>query len=298
MKRVSLAAISAFSLGASSFGSVSTAQTPLAGGSEESSFVVEVARFIGTIEIKRGTRLDYSYEPGTVGFDQPKANVTTNELRLDGGHRSGPNQCRQNNNRLRFRMEGGKLKPSQDFPRLTVTVPDDVSVVVELLGGQADLGDIGALDVSLNGCGRVDFGSVLRTANINLKGSGDIEGDTASSAKIKLDGSGDISLDYVSGDVSADLTGSGDIVVERMSGSLDAKLRGSGDITVDEGDLKDIAADLTGSGDISFNGSAETVSVLLKGSGDVYVARSTGNVSVSRSGSGDVRIADRRYQDD
>lgn len=262
---------------------------------EGSPTTIDVKNFIGTLVVIRGDEILWELDKGEIDAGQLNIRKSDTGLRFDGGFSEGPDRCRSDNGALKVAIDSGEFFPISQFPRLMVTIPEGASLDIDVLGGRGKIGDVGELDLTLRGCGSIDFGDVEEMLSVRLTGSGEIAGGSAGNAVISLSGSGDVSTGRISGTLEADLSGSGDISIASAGGPITARLQGSGDIDIAEGAVTNFDADLQGSGDIRFDGSADTVKVLLKGSGDVYVARSTGSPSVVQSGSGDVRIGNRRH---
>lgn len=109
---------------------------------------------------------------------------------------------------------------------------------------------------------------------INIRGSGDVLGETLKGEKLNIA-----------------IQGSGDIKFKSLTlGTFTVGIRGSGDVQVDNVDAKTVTTRIHGSGDIRLPAlQATNVRISIKGSGDVSAAGVTDRLDVEIAGSGDVR---------
>mgnify|MGYP001158278584 FL=1 len=273
--------------------------------------------FIGSVVIREGATLGYELDMGKGLVPEPRVDVSGGVLMISGDDDLEIDSCRNNNGDLRIELDGGRMEPIRDYPRLTITMPKQTDADIHIAGGTLNMSDANSLRLTHSGCGDTEFSDVSGPLELSILGSGDIQGGSTGAALIAIRGSGDFELDNVNGPAEVAVMGSGDIDIGEVAGRTDLSIMGSGDVSIgtvgDElnlnikgsgdveiggGEVRNLKIDVLGSGDVVFNGGADDVSVLLKGSGDVYVARSNGNRVVSRYGSGDVRIGSWRYNDD
>ncbi len=277
---------------------------------------VVITDFVGTLEIREGGDLSYDLDMGKGIIGAPELDASPGILTVRGDANTRIETCYSRNDDLWLGLRDGHKARIEDYPLLTITMPSNASIDLEMLGGIASISESAAMVLEFNGCGDVGFDDVAGPASVALYGSGDVVGGDAASLDLVLKGSGDVVMDDISGETRINVEGSGDVELGKVLGKLDVVLSGSADISVDEaagatdldlsgsgdieidgGEIEKLSISLDGSGDISFNGTAKDVSVLLNGSGDVYVARSDGDRVVERHGSGDVRIGSWRSDD-
>lgn len=135
--------------------------------------------------------------------------------------------------------------------RLSATLPDDLPVEVDLGSGEADIGGIGELELSV-GSGEAVVHAVEGPVRASV-GSGDIELRGVGALRIGSVGSGDLQAHDVDGDVDVGSIGSGDVELERVAGDIEVGSIGSGDLEAHEvqGGLR---VDRVGSGDVDHVG--------------------------------------------
>ena len=292
-----------------------------------------VENFVGRLDIQTGPNeaLDVSLQnqADSVSFEK-----TAFRLTVDGAIRKPDgNKCRGYYGKLSWLTkrshkvsEVGGYEELKEYPKLTVTAPDDVHLILRnsIVFGTA--GHIGSLDVKDQYCSKFSMGNVARQATLDVRGSGDFSGLDTGDLTIEISGSGDVTfqnsnrvkLDVMgSGDVSLknvldtriDLKGSGDVDIETIAGDLSVSTRGSGDVEIGDtvGDVKlssvgssDIELDsINGNLDISSRGSsfisidggsAPHVSIHVMGSGTVDFDGTANTAELIASGSGDIYV--------
>lgn len=283
---------------------------------------VSVTNFIGRIEIRTGGS-DIRVEirnPGDIA-DDPRASATGSGVAVDGGQSVRNLNCRTRNNDIRI----GRFMRTHsidEYPVLVITAPDTISFQLDDSAFVGEAGDLGALDLSMNSCGRFDAGAVAGDTHLRINGSGDVtihdiggdadigingSGDVRTGAiggraSVGINGSGDVETGDVGGDTEVDINGSGDVVFGRvagldvdvsgsgdveaanMDGAFHAGIAGSGDIAVHGGRAEPFEANINGSGDISFSGTAVNVRIRESGGGDVDIGEIEGSIDWRRNG--------------
>lgn len=283
---------------------------------------VRVENFIGRIEIRTGgsdIRVDIR-NPGDTAED-PVASATGRGVTIDGGQSMRNLNCRTRNNDIRI----GRFMRSHsidEYPVLTITAPDTITFELDDSAFVGEAGDLGALNLSMNSCGRFEADAIAHDAAIRINGSGDVivadiggdaeigingsgdvtagdigggvdvgingsgdvtTGDVTGDGAVDINGSGDVELGRVAG-LSVDISGSGDVEASRMDGAFSADINGSGDIVVRGGRAEPFEADISGSGDISFGGTAVNVRVRQNGGGDIDIGELEGSIDWRRDG--------------
>lgn len=141
---------------------------------------------------------------------------------------------------------------SKPPPRLELTVPKGIAMVVRRASGTWRIGDLqGPMDFTLSS-GDADIGRVGPSI-LTVKGAGDIR-------------------------------------VQEVTGRLKATVDGSGEVNVMESQLDDLEVMLDGTGDVTVGGVARRAKVMLRGTGDVTINKVEEKPSVQVDGVGDVRI--------
>jgi hypothetical protein len=187
---------------------------------------------------------------------------------------------------------------SYAYLKLDVQVPPALAVKLLEGSGDADIGNVAALDASV-GSGDLKVGGVTGEFGLRV-GSGDVIASRVGSLNVGSIGSGDFSIQGVGGNAAIGSIGSGDAKLADIAGNLTLRSIGSGDLTVHDvkhdvsvgslasGDVKlyqiggSVRADSVGSGDFNVDGVGGDLSVGAVGSGDVDHQNVKGKVSVPR----------------
>jgi Putative auto-transporter adhesin, head GIN domain len=176
-----------------------------------------------------------------------------------------------------------------EMPQLVIHTPMDVRVG----GGGAVFGTVGrSANVNLgnSGCGDWTVADTAGVLHVGLSGSGDVRTGSAGSADLHVAGSGDVSVQRIANGLASSTSGSGDVQAASVSGPLHVHIAGSGDFRGHGGQVTDMDVEVAGSGDVSFGGVAQNLTASVAGSGDVTVSRVTGSVTKHVAGSGDVNV--------
>lgn len=149
-------------------------------------------------------------------------------------------------------------------------------------------------EVKMAGSGDLTTDGVLKCQRFTFRinGSGDARLHLeATDVEGKTSGSGDIDLAGVSGLLDLELTGSGDVEGRDLRLShLKLRVNGSGDVTLD-GLSEKLTLGHYSSGDINLSGlKAQEADIEQKGSGDCRIFV-TNSLNLTNSGSGDVFVA-------
>ena len=146
----------------------------------------------------------------------------------------------------------GGYKNLDDFPKLSISAPKDTKLIIRNSIPFLTAGDLGAADLKLSSCGKVDLG-------------------------------------HLSDDLMASIRGSADVDMGHVGGNATLEVRGSGDVTM--GDAKDLYLKVSGSGDVEA-GNVRAGEITVRGSGDVELGNVNGPLGVESSGSSDLDIGD------
>ena len=162
---------------------------------------------------------------------------------------------------------------------------------IEVRGsGDVEMGDANDLRLKVTGSGDVDTGDV-RSAEISVRGSGDVEiGDVNGPLGVESSGSSDVDIGNVLGDFLYDGRGSGDISVNSVTGRISVDIGGSGDASIDRGKASSLKVSASGASEFDFGGTAETADLYASGASDIYVNKVTGEVRRKESGAADIDI--------
>ena len=178
-----------------------------------------------------------------------------------------------------------------DYPVITITVPEGTDITSSGLAALVDIGDTMA-SLSIKDTIYLE-GSVgdLSTADIAIKGAGDLVlAGVTGSMRSDIHGSGSLAYDRV-GSARITIAGSGDVSTGPVDGTAKISIRGSGD--VETGPIgSDAELSIQGSGDIRTGAISGGADLAVQGSGDIEVAAVNGKTAVSIHGSGDVMIED------
>jgi len=305
--------------------------TPAAFANGDKTLVIE--NFVGRVDIQteEGANLDVREQgnAGSVSYEE-----TGKTLEIDGGiKKPDSKKCvgyygkfSWKSDKSERKGEFGGYRDLETFPKLLVTAPDDVTLVIRnsiLFGtagnlGAADIedrhcskftmgdidgalslsisgsgdftgGNVGDADVSVRGSGDADFGDARRV-DIGISGSGDVTFENVGPASIELSGSGDIELGTVQGSIVVAVRGSGDVNTGDVYGGADLKSSGSSDIEIKsiDGPLSVISR---GSSTIEIDGgTAPIAEISVSGSGTVNFEGTADMADLSASGSGDIYI--------
>lgn len=177
-------------------------------------------------------------------------------------------------------VEGGTYA----YLKLDVRVPQALAVKLKLGSGDADAGNLAALDATV-GSGDLKASGVAGELGLRV-GSGDVVANNVGSLNVSSVGSGDASVDGVLGDAHAGAVGSGDLVLRNVGGSVTIGSIASGDakVGVVGGSVQ---AQSVGSGDLVVRDVKHDVKIGSVASGDVNIEHAGGNVRAESVGSGD-----------
>jgi DUF4097 and DUF4098 domain-containing protein YvlB len=183
---------------------------------------------------------------------------------------------------ITFSLFGG----SYAYLKLDVRVPQSLAVKLTEGSGDADAGNLAALEASL-GSGDLKVNGVAGEFALSV-GSGDVVASDVGSLAISGVGSGDVRVDGVRGDAHAGSLGSGDLGLRNVKGKVSIGSVSSGDLK-----LADVGADVAvgsvGSGDVDIMRVGGNVRIDSVGSGDVDASDVSGNLDVDSMASGDIR---------
>ena len=282
---------------------------------------LEISHFIGKIEITTSSganAISAELDPGRAVadgvIDSPKIVETSDGLKVMGDSDVKIKNCSHQGGEPQIQIKGHDKRSLDDFPSLKVTAPAGIDLELLLRGGAADIEDVNAASLSIQGCGDVEVGNVANKLEASVSGSGDIDAQTAGSLEASVRGSGDIDVGNVDDDATLNIAGSGEIVVGTLGGALSASIAGSGDIKTaggdgplsmtisGSGDIKnsggsftDASISIRGSGDVVVDGEVSALDVSVMGSGDIRVKKATGDVSVSNLGAGNINVNGKRW---
>ena len=274
--------------------------------------------FVGRITIEtdgnQAIKVTNKTRAGDVDFDQDRESLV-----IDGGI-SNPDgdDCKGYYGNVSWSLFGKKEKKSEiggysdldNYPDLTISGPEDMTLVIENSIPFGRAGNIGAADIEMQYCGRFFLGDINGPARFTVNGSGDIEAGNIETLQAKINGSGDLELRDVgdsditirgSGDVefkdaenmNLSISGSGDAEGERISGAIYIKSSGSGDVDLESVD-GELTYDSRGSGDLSINEVNGTAMLQVRGSGTADIDEgSLTELIVIATGSSDVHFGGR-----
>lgn len=256
-----------------------------------------IENFIGTINIETSEgaplRIIKSQNGDTVTVSE-----SSGRLILDGGvAKPDGKDCEGHYGRYNVSFFSKKEKSGQfggyknleTYPVITVSAPDDVDVFIKNSIPFMTIGDMGALNATLNSCGNLDFGNLSGEARISIMGSADFTLDDIQNLDLTIKGSGDVKAGNA-GIVTIDLKGSGDVDLQDIT-AVDIKSVGSGDVEIGQirGPLVYVGH---GSGDFEAVEILEGLVYEGRGSGDFSAESVTGDVSIQSRGSSSVDIGD------
>ena len=251
--------------------------------------------FVGTIKIENG-----SSETISIIRDKKMSGVTLVEqgenLKIDGGiERPDGNKCKgyyghydltifKKNRDGKF----GGYEDLEDYPQITLRVPKDTVLIIENSIAFLTAEDLGAADLDLRSCGKVNLGHVAGELRADIRGSADLTARDVGNIDVDIIGSGDLDIENA-GFVALSMAGSGDADFANVK-SVDVRVSGSGDISFGDVDGS-LAAESRGSGNIEAEDITGDLIYDAGGSGDLDIGEVLGErISIDISGSGDVNI--------
>jgi hypothetical protein len=225
-------------------------------------------------------------------------NTGSNQLTIDGGiDQPNGKDCKGYYGKVNWSWNSkssksgdfGGYKNLDDYPKMTITGPEDMTFVVKNSIPFGTIGNLEYADVSLKHCGRLEIGDVTERADISIRGSGDIEIGNVGILDVNLVGSGDVTANQAKA-ANISLIGSGDVIAKDIDVAT-VTLKGSGDVEL--GNINQIlSVDSSGSGDVTAGNVAGMLNYTGKGSGDLNIDSMNGEASLRVMGSGDVDIDD------
>lgn len=195
----------------------------------------------------------------------------------------------------------------EDYPVVTVRVPEGTPVDIEDMTGDLTIGDlngtlsldaVGALDATIGdvtsvtidvaGAADIELGDVAGALVIEIAGAGDVTAGSSYRADIEISGASDVSLGAVATGLDISVAGIGDVDVASVNGSVDISLAGAGDIRIEEGRADPFDVSIAGAGDVYFGGTAVDPDISIAGAGNVHIMEYEGDLD--HSGMGHVEI--------
>ena len=266
------------------------ASTALANGPE-----LLIQDFVGTLKIENSAagNISVTREANMKGVNLIEQG---DSLKIDGGiSKPDGNKCKGYYGSFDINMfkkntsgEFGGYEDLEDYPQMTIMVPKETVLIIENSIAFLTAENLGATDLDLRYCGKVNLGDVMGELRANIRGSADVTALDVGDVAVTIKGSGDLDVQNA-GFVSLSVTGSGDAEFENVK-SADVKVTGSGD--VDFGNIDGaLAAVSRGSGDIDAGDVAGDFIYDAGGSGDLDIGDVMGTrIAITVSGSGDVNI--------
>ena len=264
--------------------------TALANGPE-----LLIEDFVGTIKIDNNSSGNISIirdknMKGVILVEQGDS------LKIDGGI-SNPdgNKCKGYYGVYNFALfkkeksgEFGGYEDLEDYPQITISIPKQAVLVIENSIAFITAEDLGAADLDLRYCGKVNLGNIAGDLRADIRGSADLTAGDVGNVDVDIRGSGDLTVQNA-GLVALSVAGSGDAEFDDVE-SADVRVSGSGDISF--GNINgSLLAESRGSGDISSGNVAGDFVYEASGSSDLDVGDVMGSrISIDVSGSGDVNI--------
>tara|TARA_R110000868_G_scaffold57591_2_gene177774 strand:- start:954 stop:1955 length:1002 start_codon:yes stop_codon:yes gene_type:complete len=319
---------------AASLSLIAHAATAQTGGQTYQASAISIENFIGRVEIRTGSSSQISVSISNPGdlVEDPTLQQTGSRLAIDGGQSMRNLNCNIRNEQMSIGRGRFTRHPIADYPVLTITAPESIALHLEESAFQGETGALGALDLSMDNCGRIETGAIAHDVNLSINGSGDVTtagiggdvnvdingsgdvvlGNVSGIADIDINGSGDVRFGDVTGDSTVDINGSGDVAfgtiaglavrisgsgdieAASMNGAFSARINGSGDIAVRDGRAEPFDVYVGGSGDVSFGGTAVNVTVRESGSGDVDIRSVEGSIDWRRNGRQVMRVGETR----
>lgn len=290
--------------------------------------------FVGTIKIENSNSNKIS-----ITRDKNMSGVNLVEqgsgLKIDGGiERPDSDKCKGYYGSYSFGLfkkessgEFGGYEDLEDYPQITITAPDDTVLIIENSIPFITAEDLGATDLELRSCGKVNLGNVTGDLRANIRGSadltakdvgdvfvdirssgdlgvdnakfvslsvagsGDAEFDNVVRADVSVSGSGDIELGNIAGSFAAESRGSGDIDAGNVSGDFVYDAGGSGDLDIGDVIGKRIAIDVSGSGDVNIEGgTVETLTITASGASEVDYGGTAQTADLIATGASDIWV--------
>ena len=182
----------------------------------------------------------------------------------------------------------GGYKNLRDYPKITINAPKDTTLIVRNSIPFLIADDLGAANLNLSSCGKVQLGDLSNNLEAHIRGSADLYlGDIGGNADIEVHGSGGIDMGDAK-DLRLEVSGSGDVDARNIT-SADISVRGSGDVEL--GNISGpLGVESRGSSDIDIGRVSGDFIYDGRGSGDLDIDSVIGRISVDVSGSGDVSI--------
>ena len=246
---------------------------------------LEVKHAAARVTITPEDRQDFLIEIDNPG-QAPMPTVSTDEDRvvIDGQLRGRVGDCRDGGG---ADLRGyGDLTVDQ-LPQITIHAPR--ALVLSLSGGSTtSVGPAESLNLDFSGCGTASLGDLAGNLEIDLAGSGHIQGGAVRHLKADVAGSGQVALGAVTEGADVDIAGSGDVTIASLTGALSSDGAGSGNVEINGGNVSTADIDLAGSGGVDIRAPVQRLTVSILGSGDVDVQGVVGELSAEIAGPGSV----------
>ncbi|KAA5804489.1 hypothetical protein F1654_00295 [Alkalicaulis satelles] len=258
--------------------------------------VVQIANFIGNIEIREGgERIVVEARPGAGGQDAASVRLSGGVVAIDGGQSVGRVNCRRRDGEAYIGARGGwfGLGGAQtalsDYPSLVITAPASMGLVIRQSLYQGEAGALGEADLEMRSCAHFRAGDIAGPLTARMSGSGALTaGNVGADADLVLSGSGRVTTGDIAGAADARISGSGAVRTGDISGPSSVTVSGSGGFQA--GEIGDLTAVVSGSGSVRASGQTGALTTRISGSGSVRLGSGRADpLRATISGSGSVR---------
>ncbi|MCG8442072.1 MAG: hypothetical protein MI723_09715, partial [Caulobacterales bacterium] len=142
-----------------------------AGASEFAADTVVLDDIIGALAITtgEGEAVTIDIDPGAGVVEPPEVTERDGVVSVFGPALH-VRECRGGDGEPELGLPGGGRAPLSDFPRVSITAPRDVTVILRDVLVFGEVGDVAAAEVSASGCGELVFGNIAGAAQLRLRG--------------------------------------------------------------------------------------------------------------------------------
>jgi len=129
--------------------------------------------------------------------------------------------------------EFGGYEDLEDYPQMTISAPIETVLVIKNSIAFVTAEELGATDLDLRFCGKVNLGDVTGELRANIRGSADVTAlDVVKILNINASGASEVDYDGTAENADLIATGASDIYVGKVTAELRSKERGAADISV------------------------------------------------------------------
>ncbi|MDX1294301.1 MAG: hypothetical protein R3265_15910 [Hyphomonas sp.] len=252
--------------------------------------ILEVDDFVGTIRIVQSDTGDLEI----VSIDEGAADLggvvlddsDPGHIKLRGAPAPLAMNCARTNGSLSVAFGDGRTHPLSDFPSIVISAPDTADVKLSLRAGDAEISDVGNLEILAGGCSKVVAGDIADTLRLTTTGSARLDFASADRADIDANNGGRIHITNVRKLLNACLGRTSRLTSDTVSGSAEVYQSGASRTELKRVELNELVAELDGTAALQVGGTAAQSRMTVAGTARANITQgiTLGAVDLQRAG--------------